>query len=204
MKAAGFGTTHPRVGRCRFHEGSEEGLPPWIGEMGDEEWRELTGGRERPGVANHGASTVQRRVGRGFEDLVRSLFSEEDRVVYDSVDVDPVVVIDQEVRLNRVAAYKVHRRLRELQMIQDADEYQVGGGVRDAEVRECEASLMKISSRLARLLEVRVRYSELADSRQNRDELTDLLRGLGHEEFLKLRQEPHRLPEVGSVGLAEA
>jgi hypothetical protein len=194
MREAGWGTDHRGVGRCLHHEGNfVDGLPVWVPEV------VLKG--VRGAVVRRTVSVPQVR--RRFEDFVRECFEEEDREVYDAVKMDPTLIIDQEVKINRVQAVRLLRIIRNRQAMLDMDESYVGGpGTADAVIQDAQGELHALARSLARLLEVRARYTELEDSRNRSEDLTKFLEGLSPEQFAKLRTNPSswgNLLEKGEV-----
>jgi hypothetical protein len=194
-RAAGWGTGF-RNGRCRHHlEHYSTGLMPWAGTVDPEEWLRITGASTHPGVAVHGAGWVDdaTKHTRSFEGYIRGLLDPDDRDVFDAVEVDPVRVVDSEIRLNRVQAARLYRYLQERRTAHLMDAQVVGSTRREIEEERAEAALRDLSKTLARLLEVRARYSELADSRRQDDHMRDLLKDLPAEQFAALRSDPSRL-----------
>ena len=194
-RSAGWGTGH-RNGRCRHHlETYSTGLTPWAGTVDPEEWLRITGASAHPGIEVHGASwiDVATKHTKSFEGYVRGLLDDDDRDVFDSVEVDPVRVVDSEIRLNRVQAARIYRYLQERRTAHLMDTQTVGSMTREVQEERAEAALRDLSKTLARLLEVRARYSELADSRRQDDHMRDLLKDLTPDKFAALRSDPSRL-----------
>jgi hypothetical protein len=194
-RAAGWGTDHNRIARCKHHEGNYvDGLPPWLGDLTEEQWIWMCGARPA-GVPALGVAPVE-RVRRKFEDFVRMALESEDRDVYDAVRADPVLLIDQAVKLNRVQAVKVLRWMRLRQgMLEERDTY-LGGPTRDGGMERAEATLQRLDLIMARLLEIRVRYSELEDQRDRSDEVTRLLQSMSQEDFSVIRRDPSRWSQL--------
>ncbi|MDX1385802.1 MAG: hypothetical protein R3190_19275, partial [Thermoanaerobaculia bacterium] len=196
--AAGLGTDHPGGGRGGHHEGLEGGLPPWEGDLTEDLQLELAGGAAAGTVT---ANPAPRRL--TYEEYIRDLLEEEDQVAFDSVAVDPVKVIDVEIRLNRTAAARVHRYLQQLRVHEAARADGVAtldDKVTYARRVHAEHQLRDLAKTLSRLLEVRARYSEMADERRKDDKLREMLRALPQGDFATLRAEPWRLHQYLTPG----
>lgn len=200
-RAAGLGTDHPGVGRCHFHPGLEEnGLPPWVGEVSQEEWRRMTGARGEDDMdedgsfkESHGAGVMAQRAGRSFEQIWKSYLNPEDRELWDSISVDPTQIIDHEIRTLLTMKGRILRWRREREMEKMMDPENPGGVLRDAATERAESSVRKIGQIIARLLEVRVRYSELAEAKKTDDALLGVLERLSSDDFSKIRSDPTML-----------
>lgn len=190
QRAAGWGTDHKGYGRCTHHEDLPwtEGLAPWAGPITDEEWLEITGGGSRP---THGASHLQ-TIRKSWEQWLQEAIPPEEWHAYRTMSTDPLQLVDQEIRLNRLRMARIHRWLRMKRMVADHDSGGVGGTQRDLEVVQAETQLDKLSMTFARLMEVRVRISEVAQAQENQDALSDLLRDLSDEDFMKVSSDHDR------------
>lgn len=191
-RGAGEGTDHKRIGRCWQHEDADPsvGLPPWVGELDDATWKRLTGGADRPGEVRHGAHSVP-TVRKTFEEHILAALPQEDQSVFSSINVEPVTIIDQEIKLNRVMATRVWRYLRRLQQVHDLQESGPGGrGRRTPAMIDAEHTLIRLSGALSRLMEVRVRYSELAEERSRDDFLAEMLSEMPAEDFREAVAKP--------------
>lgn len=194
-RAAGWGTDHSRIGYCRFHEdqlGSTDALPPWTGDLEDEDWRLLTGGRERPGRPGEGIQILG-KVKASWDDFIRQALTPEEYQVFLTMPNDPVVILDHEIKLNRLQAMRIHRQLQQLNMAAEMSPHHVGGGSVSLEVNQLQAKLVAISGVLARLMEVRHRFSELAQGDRNQEWLEQALSELPMEDFGTLSSDPRRL-----------
>ena len=193
---AGRGTGEIGIGRCDLHIGMD-GLPPWAGEIPQELLLRIAGTK---GSETGGAVTKIRET---FEEYIRALLPEEDQRAFDSVDVDPVRVIDTEIRLNRTAAARVHRWLAAQHMdqaVRELDAQSIESHTQHSRVVTAESSLRDLAKTLARLMEVRARYSEMADERRKDDFLRQTLRDLPMGDFATLRREPWRLHQYLNPG----
>jgi len=192
-KAAGAGTDHPRIGRCEYHEGCDpdDGLGLWVGEIEDQAWQILNSGHTMtPGEETHGATKFEGS-NRTLDQIILDLLDEQDREVYEAIHVEPVAVIDQAVKLNRVGHTRVWRYLsRRSRAIAQSGRMDP---TEDPQVVSTHGMLIRFDNTLARLLEVRVRYSELAEDQSRDDFMAETLAGLSHEEFAKLAAKPWML-----------
>lgn len=192
QRGAGLGTDHKGLGRCSDHTDQpySEGLPPWAGEIPDEKWREITGGRANPGELTHGIAEIE-RARKTFEDQMRAALPDQDRQTYDSLSVEPVAIIDQDIKLNRTMAVRIWRFIK--RRMQMAGPGATGQG--DPKVRAAQATLIEISKVLARLMKTRLGYSELAEEKSRDDFMADLLSELPKAKFLEVAQNPAKLAE---------
>lgn len=194
QRAAGFGTEHAGYGRCFHHEddGWEDGLAPWAGPLTDEEWQVLTGGGSRP---SHGAAQLQ-TIQKSWEQWLQEAIPPEEWYAYKTMPTDPLLLVDQEIKLNRLRMARIQRYLRMKRMTQDYDSGGVGGMARDLDVVKAETQLDKLSMTFARLLEVRTRISEVAQASENQDALADTLRDLSDEEFMTVSSNHDRFLQL--------
>jgi len=206
QRVAGWGTDHTGYGRCRHHGGDRfaKGLPPWVGEISPEEYRRVTGGREKPSAVTHGANQLTRWK-KTWHQWIEDFLPEEEVAVFNSIPTDPVTIIDQEIKFNRLMAARIHRYLKDQRMREYMDP-RLGGHVRSLEVQQAEHQLVKISGALARLMEVRARFSELASKEQAGDYLSEMMNQLSDQEFKALSGNPGALLSLvgGKPGVNEA
>lgn len=194
-RGAGVGTDHKRVGRCFNHEdkGPREGLPPWVGEIPDDQWKKITGGRDDPKKVTHGISELE-RVQKTFDEYVLDLLPDQDKGVYKSLAIEPVAIIDQAIKLNRIGVIRCLRFIRRRTQVLDLRKSGSGSGAAmDPEVRDAEMRMDKQQRTLARLMEVRVRYSELAEEQARDDFMAEFLSELPVEDWQKVQENPSYL-----------
>ncbi len=192
-RAAGWNTPHSGYGRCSHHADNpmDEGLAPWTGPISDEEWEVMTG---RPGMMTrtHQATHIL-NIKRSWDEWLEESIPPEELSAYMSMPTDPVALLDQEIKLNRLMAARIHRWIRTERMAMDMQPTHVGGTSRDLKITQAEIQLLKISTTFARLMEVRARLSEVASAEDKQTWLDDALKGLPDEEFATLSSNPERM-----------
>jgi hypothetical protein len=197
--AAGRGTRHKGMGRCSDHEGSESGLPIWIGNVSPEAWQRITGATvigPGQGVGREVTHNATELVNADIRSMFGKLLDEEERLWFDSVPKDPVDLLDLVIQLRVVALGRVNRAMQQLR-----HEYASSGrrAPYDRTVT-MEAMADKISQTIARLQESRAKYLELESQNDHREGLRDILRGLSDEEFAAVSSQPHLLHSLGNRG----
>lgn len=186
QRGAGDGTDHKGYGFCWLHEDQplDSGLGVWVGPITKEEWARITGGVTK-GAVTHGAHQIQ-VIRRSWKEYLRSALPADEAYAYDTMGTDPVELLDQAIRLNRIQYARIlHWQRRHIEA-KRMDPYEVGGTPRDQVFRQSEAQLLRIDQTLARLMEVRARYAELASEESSQVWLDDALRGMDDEEFRRL------------------
>ena len=191
-RAAGWNTSHSGYGRCFHHDDNslDEGLAPWTGPITDDEWEILTG---RKGMmTTHQAGEIL-NIKRSWDEWLEESIPPEELNAYRSMPTDPVALLDQEIKLNRLMAARIHRWIRVERMAQDMEPTHVGGTGRDLGITQAEIQLLKISTTFARLMEVRARLSEVASADDKQAWLDDALKALPDDEFATLSSNPERM-----------
>lgn len=192
---AGKGTEHLGMGRCRQHEGVEEGLGLWIGQMDPVAWRRVAGGTDAGQAGTHGASVLAgEAMNRTLDDLFESLLDEDEAAWYRAVPSDPVKLIDFVVRTRVVALGRINRHLQQLRL----DYAATGQRPPIEKTIGPEALADRISQTIARLQESRAKYEETKGKNDHLAGVRDLLRGLSDEEFNQIKSSPELL--AGLVG----
>jgi len=191
-RAAGFNTDHHGYGRCFHHDeqAHTDGLAPWVGPLTDDEWKVLTGSESN--LPTHRSRQVL-HIYRSWEEWLTDALPEDEIHAFKTMPTDPVGLLDQEIKLNRLMAARIHRWLQQERMAQNMDAMQIGGTARDLRIVQAETQLLKISATFARLMEVRARLSEVASAEENQGWMEEALRGMPQEDFSKLSSEPNRL-----------
>lgn len=185
QRGAGEGTDHKGFGFCWHHEDhpKDEGLGVWVGPMTEEEWKELTGaGHTQP---THRARQIQ-VIRRSWVEYLKSTLPPDEVYAYETMGGDPVELIDQAIKINRLQYTRILMWQRRQIEAKKMDAYEVGGLPRDTAFRQSEAKLLAIDNNFARLMEVRARYSEIASAENNQAWLEDALRGMDDEQFIRL------------------
>jgi len=186
-RPAGFGTDHLGYGRCMHHpegsEGQEKALAPWCGPLTDDEWKAVLGVDGDPSE-RHGARHLL-VLRKSWEQWLGEAIPPEELEAYRTMPTDPITVLDQDIKLNRLMMARRLRWVRLRRMQADMNPYGLGGGDYDVQIQQAEAQIQKLSITLARLMEVRARISEVASAAKTGEALEDLLRGLSDEDFTR-------------------
>lgn len=195
QRGAGWGTDHPGYGRCRHHEGQYElegALSPWVGPLTDEEWTALVGAMAPGGEVRHGASFIQ-RIRESWDQWLEASLEPEELYAYKTMPTDPLTLLDQEIKLNRLAMARIQRWLRTQRAMSDMNPWSLGGTPRSLEISQAENQLLKLSAAFARLMEVRARISEVETGERWQEMTEDVLRRMPDEEFQNLLAQPERM-----------
>lgn len=197
QRAAGWNTDHPGFGRCFHHEeqgpqGDEGALPPWTGPLTDEEWNALVGGRAPGGEMRHGAHFIL-KLKRTWEEWLEEALDPEELHAYKTMPTDPVTLLDQGIKLNRLAMARIQRWLARQRMVHQMNPVEVGGTPRSLEIQQAESQLLKLDTVFARLMEVRARISDAATNERSQEFLEDYIRSLPDDEFAAISAAPERL-----------
>jgi hypothetical protein len=196
-RAAGWGTDHKGVGRCKGHPLEADGLAPWVGVVAAEQWQAITG-HNLPGPgghlqATHGATTTLRSI----EDLFADMMEATDAAVFRAVPTDdPVRLLDVVVRTNVVALYRVQGFIKKMREAQAA----AGVGGRLEDTAGAESLAAKISSTIARLMESKAKYVEIEQRGESLDSLASLLMQLSDADFARVSQDPSLLSQYQPGG----
>ncbi|HLT89963.1 MAG TPA: hypothetical protein VKZ85_03380, partial [Woeseiaceae bacterium] len=190
--AAGRGTDHLGIGRCSFHPSLEDGLPPWVGTVSQEEWVQIAGGG---GTRRHGMTPAAANPEniRDLTELFAANMEPEQREVFLSA-----IESRPEERLHILIATHtvVHR---EIMQDRHRARLQARGKVgRDAGVT---ALLTNHGQLMARLLEIERAYADLGEQNKTRAAFRQFVANLTDAEYQRLKQHPeamHRLLTGGS------
>lgn len=186
--AAGWGTEHKGVGRCKKHPLTTHfaGLHPWVGQLTREQWLEMTGATEEVGVTTHGATEIGTLP---LEDLFARHMDTEDRSVLHHAYTDPHQLIDFVLKLRQVALGRLNRELHRLRI-------QHAGHVPASKSVAIESLANQVSSTIARLLEAKGKFLEVESGNETRGLLAGVLRGLSDEDFNALKGDPAAMAKL--------
>lgn len=193
QRGAGMGTDHPGYGRCWHHEeqlGEENGaLAPWVGDLTDEEWIALCGATSPGGAERHGAKVLE-TLYKTWEQWLQEALPPEEWFAYKTMPTDPIALLDQAIKLNRLQMARIHRWMRQETMKHNMNPVTVGGTPRSLEISQAESRLQGLDMVFARLMETRARISEAATAAKAEGVWEDLVRGMSDQEFLEMSANP--------------
>lgn len=197
-RVAGWGTDHTGIGRCRRPEHADlhGGLAPWVGELDEEEWAEVTGANTLPRNADGTFGSTHGATEYGLQPIERLFYKKldpEEQEAFRLTSTDPIEVINLQIRLRQTAQFQVQRYIHALRM---SPEGRKNPGKVHAETLGAQKVLDMITQTIARLVEGKARWKELEGQEQRDRMLRDLLGSLTFKELGEMKRNPALLASM--------
>lgn len=192
-RAAGWGTDHSGWGRCRHHEGVEDGLPPWYGVADGELRSEVTGGHvpggEGVGSPTHRATGLAKG---SVREIMSRYMDEEELAIFDMAIQEPKDLLAVVMGVRSAALMRIARYV-QVQKAQNR-------GVVTQDLLGAESFADRTAQTIARLAEARKAYLELEAGEKSSEQIRGMLSHLSEDDFARIKADPQAMAHLIAAG----